>query len=238
MKFKARITTGVALAGLLGAAATVTGQAIFTFDISEDGFVNENDVSMSGTADFDSLPSFTLSVFNNSVDPSSITELYILKPMTSEGRRLDALTLDSVTPTPSGDWDGKKKSPNPLNELDTDTENILKLTGDLYFGAALDPPGSSQGISQGDSATFSFTLESLVGGESVDWSDYFEKQIPHVVVRWQSVGQNDELSSAGYGYFTPVPEPELIAPLAVAGLGGLLWGRRRIRAAKAKRAGK
>jgi MYXO-CTERM domain-containing protein len=99
---------------------------------------------------------------------------------------------------------------------------------------------SAARIDEGASATFTFTMESSV--DAVNWLNYGSIGEPTVVIRWQEVGYNDrEGSSAGYGWLDtggtvpPVPEPRLIAPLAVFGLGGLLVLRRRIRR-KAKKA--
>ncbi len=209
--------------GLLGTARLAANDPLvqpFMFDISIDGYTNLVGTSAAGEVTF-TLPSVWAEVLNNSSYDSRITEFYILKPLTSEGRRLNALTGagDFYTDPATTHW-------SVTNQLQNDTTNILKLNKNYYFGATLHPPGSSQGISSGDTLSFSFTLQGLNPGETIDWDAYLSRDFPHVVVRWQSV--NGEDSAAGYGYFTPVPEPRLIGALGVLAMGGLLVARRRL----------
>ena len=201
---------------------------IFLYDIDAvNGHVNVPTVGASGQVNFFEEAGqwkSTVSILNDSTVPATITGFYILKPFEFTATALD---------TAPSDWDlidgstagGSDEFGNLLNEyFNFDGEPGTGADAQyLYFGAAADQP--NDGITTGNSGLFTFLMEDLSG---VDWNDYLAAEVPHIFVRWQEVGLDGEGSAKGYGGFTPVPEPSLIGGLAVAGLGGLLWVRRRL----------
>jgi hypothetical protein len=217
----------------------------FEFSIPEDGYINEGYISglgATGSVTFSGNQLF-VSVTNgdsgstdfNSIN-SHLTKFFLLMPMVA-GSKVSVTSLDS---SPSG-W----TMANDLNAGGAGpVGNILGIsnTGD-YSGATAGNPNN--GIDQTDTAYFSFTLDADT--TSVDWDAYFAAgdygdsldngETPHVAIRWQSIGiTGDGGSAAGYGRFTPVPEPSQIAALSIVGLGALLMIRRRIKAKRAAKA--
>jgi hypothetical protein len=215
-----------------------SGQAVFNFDIPTDGWNNtgvplDPDVSVSGTADFSSYPTFTLSVLNDSGISTDVTQVFILKPMIrdEDGNslgRAEANSLDAILPVSDAPgWTFENKLDNNLKNVDG-----LSLNIDNYFGVDISAPPENR-IDNGELLTFSFTMESLGLGESIDWLEYEQEANPHVLVKWQEVAIYG--SAKGHGGFTPVPEPSQIAALSMAGLAGLLFVRRRIKAKRVQK---
>ena len=214
------------LAGLAG-VAQFAGAQTFGFSIpGVFGGTNVPGVAINGSVTF-SGSNTSIFVSNDSSVASSVTGIFLLNPIAA-----DALALvDPLDAT--SDWDLVNSSLNVDNILS------LSVTDSDYFGADLNPAGSPEGIAQGDNLSFSFTMGGTL--PIVNLASFGNLQTPHILVRFQSVGDDGERSAAGYGWFEdsttpPVPEPRLIAPLAVLGLGGLLYARRRIKGRNVKKA--
>lgn len=220
----------------------VSGQAVFEFDVPTNGWNNTGDpidagVSVFGKVDYSAYPSFTLTVNNDSSLSTEVTQIFVLKPMIQDDngndlRRAEALSLDAISPvSDTTGWEFKTALDNNIKNL-----NGFNLDTGNYFGVDIESPPDNR-IDSGETLTFSFTMESLGTDESIDWLQYGEETNPHTVFKWQEVENYG--SSKGYGWgdipITAVPEPSHIAGLSIAGLAGLLFIRRRI---KAKRAGK
>lgn len=248
MKTHNLLRCALSLTGIFVGLSAANAAETFSFSVPGSipgvtGFVKDySDLAASGTVTFDGT-SVTLFVQNGNAMNSSISKIYLLKPMGIDA--VDGPAANAALGV--ADW-------GVFNNLDEPTSGggktgtILKnndgpfdfnpYDADAYFGTAALASGAR--IDEGGSATFTFTMESST--DSVNWLNYGSLNAPTVVIRWQEVGYNDrEGSSAGYGWLDaggtvpPVPEPRLIAPLAVLGLGGLLMVRRRI-ARKAKKA--
>lgn len=225
MKIKIAFRILSLIAGLAG-VAQIAGAQQYSFSIpGVFGSTNLAGVSITGNVTFSGTTT-DIFVQNNSSIPSKVTGIFLLNPLAA-----DAVSLDAPAPS---DWDLINSSSNVHNILS------LGVTSTDYFGADLNPAGSSDGVDQGEFTLFTFTMGGDVTGFNP--ASYGDSETPHLLVRFQSVGQDGEDSAAGYGWFdddgtiTPVPEPALIAPLAVLGLGGLLYARRRVKNGKAKQA--
>ena len=93
----------------------------------------------------------------------------------------------------------------------------------------------------GETLKFEFTMANDITGFNFDTYGSVPN-IPQLVFRIQGIADPGNVGSdkaygwvEGGGDTPPVPEPALIAPLSVLGLGGLLFIRRRIKG-KAKKA--
>lgn len=232
MKSKQILKFSASLLLISGAAFSLNAQPIeLVFNVpGDDGFVNNFPVTASGTVTLDGAD-VTLELTNGAY-PSMITKVWLLKPLTL-GLAVDASTLD----TPGAPW----TLSNSLNEPNTggNPANILSgtigLTENDYFGAY----STSQAGALAENTTLSYSWTMNGVDELLDWSRLENPNVgPGIVIRWQTIGDDGEGSAAGYTWLytdfptTPVPEPRLIAPLAVLGLGGLLYARRRIKAKK------
>jgi hypothetical protein len=98
-------------------------------------------------------------------------------------------------------------------------------------------------LKPGEDLSFSFTFDLLPGFDPGSVWPAYEEAFPQVILRWMSVGIDDDDGSTvgwngpGTGGGDPViPEPRLIGALAVLGMGGLLYGRRRLQAKRAAQA--
>lgn len=223
--------TTTSLAALAFSTSALWGQSLptYSFSLSEESDQGVG-VDASGTVALDAENStISVDLFNGDANPSVITKFYILKPEDTDGNRLD---LDELVSEPNSEWEG-------VDELDSSTMNgRYKPEGSkkdfypLYFGAEAGP---NSGLSEHDSAEFSFAMEGA--GSDWDFESYFAESVPHFFIRWQSVGENGNYSAKGYGSFggsiTPVPEPAEIGLAGFLGLGGLLYVRRRWKNRKA-----
>ena len=200
--------------GTLAMATVSFGQASFLFDIDDtNGSTNLSGVGASGTVSFDVDAgnwSSTVDIMNDSTVTAMITGFYILKPA-----EVDATSLDSGLAGWSLDNDDFGSL---LNEYFTPGKDYTYL----YFGADTQNPGTN-GLAEGNSAIFEFSMGDLSG---VDFDEYLAiGDVQHIFVRWQGV--NGGNSAKGYDDFE-VPEPSHIAAMAMLGLGGMLFLRRRL----------
>lgn len=217
-----------AIWAIMGSGLLLSGQPVFHFLIDEtEGVRNLTGVGAAGTVDFSILDEVGLSLTNTSIDwtASFITGVYVLKPTTAGGFRPDA-TLASG-PTAWNDVGDDGNFHEVWSGMGTGLGNSDEY---LYFGSEIQNNPDLNGLAQGSTAVFSFDVDSLPEGEAIDWAGYLASEIPHVFIRWQGIQPGDE-SAKGYAYFSPVPEPSVIAPIAVLGLiGVVLWRRRLARA--------
>jgi hypothetical protein len=218
----------IIITGFLGQSALAQFDG-FTFTVG--GATDQgNSVSAKGDVLFDfTADTATVRIFNSSADPSDLVAFYILKPIAGNG------TLTPSSMSGLADWSLETSAPSFMNG-----ENGLSgLSGDLFFGAVANSLGQNgPGIDHTKIGASVFTFEFDEDLSTSDWLDYFAAdQTHHVMVRWQSVGEDGEDSAkffggASSGTITPVPEPRLIAPLAVLGILGGVMIRRRIRGRK------
>lgn len=240
MKSNNLLRCALSITGILGVFQLANAAETFAFSVPGDpgeGFVKDYaDLNASGTVTFDGT-TVTLFIENGNDMNSAISKVYLLKPM-----GIDATAVSGVT-----DWSHYNNLDDPNNG--GKPGSILKnndgpidfnpYDADAYFGAATLEADAR--IDAGVSATFTFTMASSV--DATNWLTYGVGE-PTIVIRWQEVGYGSDTggSSAGYGWLDtggtipPVPEPRLIAPLAVLGLGSLLMVRRRMTRKAAKKA--
>jgi hypothetical protein len=212
----------IVLVGLVGSGYLLQGQPTFHFTIDDlNGVSNLSGVGATGSLDFGDSSAILLNLTNTTTgwSASSITGVYILKPVTDGSYRPD-VTLDSgpLSWVDVGDdgnfhevWSGMGTGLGNRDEY-------------LYFGSEITNNPDQNGILQSSSGAFSFVMDPLPGGDAIDWASYLESGNPHVFIRWQGIEPGDE-SAKGYAYFSPVPEPSVIAPIAVLGLIGLAYWR-------------
>jgi len=226
---------GILISGILLSASVASAQ-YFEFNIPDidGGTHNNHGVSSFGTVDFESS-TIELQVTNNSLLPGRITGFWILKPVTGD--------VVDETAIPVTDW-------TAVNALDNNVRNIIKnevpVTTDLsaYFGAVESAPGDGGIWTSPPGATntlaFSFDLVNALDPtdwEAFNWDAYLNPNnanyvdTPKVIARYQTVAGVD--SSVGWGGFEetgdipPIPEPSEIAFMALLGLGGIVWMRKR-----------
>jgi hypothetical protein len=234
MKSNKLLRCALGLLGIFGGLQIANAVETFAFSVpgpipGTTGYVKDyTDLNASGSVTFDGT-TVTLFIENGNDMNSSISKIFLLKPM----------GIDAVGGPGVADWSVSNNLDDPASNGKPGT--ILKnndgpfdfdpYDADAYFGAY--STAASSRIDEGNSATFTFTMASTT--DSVNWANYGDATHPTIVIRWQEVGYgNRDGSSAGYSWLTedprvpPVPEPRLIAPLAVIGLGGLLYVRRRI----------
>lgn len=225
MIYKTKSWLTLALTGLVGSGCWLIGQPVFHFSIDDvSGVRNLSGVGASGAVDFGVADAVSINLTNTTMgwDSSSITGIYVLKPLTLNGVRPDAtLTSGPAFWEDVGDdgnfhevWSGMGIGLGNRDEY-------------LYFGSEISNNPDLNGLTQGSTASFSFAVDPLPAGDAIDWVGYLASDIPHVFIRWQGIEPGDE-SAKGYAYFSPVPEPGIIAPFAVAGLLLFVyWWRRR-----------
>lgn len=208
----------------LTALLPLTAQALsYSFEVnSEDA---SQGLVVSGSIDFFSNTGYIdVNLFNEPGTSSYVSGIYFLKPSTL----VDVPSLE-VAPA---DWNlatdfDKGVVGGPLGKLGTmSAEDAF----DNYFGAVTGPKNPS--LKSGEQAFFSWEADASFDPETQSWSIYGNSANPHVIVRWQSVGEDGEDSARGYAFIdltvTPVPEPSQIAGLSILALGGVLLLRRRI----------
>ncbi|NDV61124.1 hypothetical protein G0Q06_01530 [Puniceicoccales bacterium CK1056] len=232
MKSHNLLRCALSLTGIFVGIQVASGAETFNFSVPGSipgvtGFVKDySDVAASGTVTFDGT-TVTLFIENGNAMNSSISKVYLLKPVVG-GSNIDTTGVSGVA-----DWSAYNSLADPASNGKPGTilSSYVDWNNADYFGAAAD--SSSARIDEGNSATFTFTMASST--DAVNWLGYGDPSTPTIVIRWQEVGYNDrDGSTAGYGWLDtggtvpPVPEPRLIAPLAVLGLGGLLMARRRL----------
>lgn len=202
-----------------------------TGGLDEENTDNGVALDLTGDVTFDGT---NVSLFvKNGTDPdSTITQVYLLKP-----GGIDATTLDSthagnswalqnsLSSQGNGNGNGNGNQGGPLDSI----LSSLDLESGDYFGAAT-ATNDKGNLTADESGSFSFTMVSDLDTEFNDWIGYANSTVPQFLVRWMSVGEDDDFSGAGYANITAVPEPALIAPLGLAGIGCLLVVRRRLRA--------
>lgn len=204
----------------------VSGQ-VYNFDTASasGGSSNLVDIHASGWLDFDTPGKINLFIGNDSSGSwtdSYITGIFLLKPMTTGGTVTD-ISLDSFPAgtsfaSPAGNSENFNGTGTGADESD-------------YFSVGVDPNSPSNGIGLGDNGSFMFEIDSF--GDNIDFDSYLVADTPQIFVRFRGIEPNGE-SAKAYAYLDPgttaVPEPALIAPLGLAGIGCLLVVRRRLRA--------
>lgn len=183
------------------------------------GGTNVAGTSASGSVTF-AGSTVNLFISNTSSISSTITEVFLLNPIAPDATSLIAPDPGTTNWSLSNDAGSFNNILNNYSSSSTD-----------YFGAVLSPINTGGVLPGNPSTLFSFTL-----GGTPDMTSYLGTGVPYLLIRYQTVGEFGEDSAKAYGWFeeddfptTPVPEPRLIAPLAVLGLGGLLYVRRRIK---------
>ena len=214
---------------VMGSGLLLSGQPVFHFSIDEtEGVRNLTGVGAEGAVDFGILDEVGLSLTNTTIDwtASFITGVYVLKPTTGGGYRPDVTLSNGPTA-----WDDVGDDGN-FHEVWSGMGTGLGNKDEyLYFGSEIQNNPDLNGLAQGSTAVFSFDMDDLPEGEMIDWAGYLASEIPHVFIRWQGIQPGDE-SAKGYAYFSPVPEPSVIAPIAVLGLIGVVLWRRRLTQAR------
>ena len=230
MKFKNLVSIFAAL----GVFSTGTAFAQFTefnpdYSFVVGGYVNTipdtfGQLNAGIEVDFlfngDILSGANVKVTNYGPAESALTGFWLQRPGGGQ-----IVTLGSPTPYSGStdDWTADQSLPNSMS-------GPADLLGDPdfsnYFGASagerLDIPGDNVGY-------FSFSF--IPGAEpfSVDaWVAGGTADDPLLFVRWQEVyGSESGKGAGGPGFQPGVPEPSEVAALAVLGLGGILFVRRR-----------
>lgn len=179
----------------------------------------------------------TVDLVNEGLTPSKIVEFYMMRPYAAMGNGFGG--YDSAYRDDSDPKTWIMDNSIRLNsDQTTDYDKYLGNSGD-YFGMHSteinDPlyypptPPDTQG-----SGTFVFYFAGLRDMQysafgSEDW--YNTASGPIVMLQWQGVGTNGEndisIGIGGPNYIPHTPEPAEVALLAMVGLGGLLWTRRR-----------
>lgn len=198
----------------------------------------------------------TVDVMNSSsgdgVAESDLVAFLISKPMDG-GQSESPVGFSGFT----DGWSAFGVEGSTTNNGDDPTKNLGNLLKDYpnvhFFGGYANHAGSTDGkgtgLKEGTSNSFSFDFGNSFGGNDLHDLFYDDNGIHLTVARWQSVGEsgNDsakalfEIDFSDFPSNDPplssVPEPRLIAPLAVLGLGGWIFARRRYKAkAGAKKA--
>lgn len=229
---------GAALAGLFTLPVISSGQLIFERAFDVEGIINPGNENVTGVlsstvtvkfletndTEFDFVDTIEVTVANTSTTDSQIAEFFLLNPVLG-------LAPTSVTP---GDWTLQTELSSTLAQyggLNPNDPNIGE-----YFGASYPPP---TGILSGASEVFSFGFQAFAF-DSDAWMDSFGYEgLPNVFIRWQSVSiDGGSATNSGKGFYDgggydpgvdpSVPEPSAIAAMAVLGMGGLLYVRRRL----------
>ena len=244
MKLHKTLTNLAVILGVTSLPLVGFGQ-VFDFTLAgtaiDGGYgIDPSELSAEGSITFDLASStISFSVTNTSTVESYITGIYLLAPTTlpsGDPIQLASIVPDVITPA---NWDYVASGPDNFNNL----LNPLPQDKTDYFGAETGNPPS--GIPSPPSTTFDFAFSFAALGETVMDVDAWLNGIEgvtsgthQILVRWQRLGDEQVDGSAkswasGSGGLKTidervVPEPHLIAPLAVLGMGGLLWTRRRL----------
>lgn len=228
-------TYSLALFVLAGATSLVHAQIYnFTTTLHER---TERDLAMTGSLWFTPDGDVVAELFNVSDKPAYVTGVYFLRP--------EGLTATSLELAPNSTWEnatGLSNSHGGGLPINTQFSS--------YFGATVPmagPGGPSKGgfgsaPNPGNMETFMWSGLAGFNPALVDWDAYAASTSPHVVIRWQSVGDDQKDSAKGYAFVnfqippdvTPVPEPQTIALFGMAGLFGILFVRGKVRRMRAK----
>lgn len=221
------LSIATALCGLF-AAAPLSGQTTYTFDLSTTS--SEQGYAVSAMGSFTLTADGLLSgwVRNTSAENSVLTGFWFLDPSVN-GSTLDWSGDASV---PSG-WFAEDAMWNNLKgEL-----NGTSAKADDYFGAGVKSTKGKKGgmnmdaaLANGETATFSFQLSSTTTTVIDNWSNPNDNLFG-VALRWQSIGKKDDSAKLLGDWLDDsnvvvVPEPSAIAAIALIGLG-LICARRR-----------
>lgn len=219
----------------VGSAQVIVHQRAFSID----GIVNPGDDDLANqiSANIDikfvdndnngSIDDLLVNVENSGPAESAITAFYIYRPVS------DATEPFSLDADPEWELQQSVATSHAGDPVDIASEDRGK-----YFGAT--SADSSYRLTYPDppsSRLFQFSFDSFDMDLSAfnAWLDNADS-LPLVVVRWQAIyideGLNDESgrggSGGGRGFDPRIPEPSQVAALAVLGLGGILYTRRRL----------
>ena len=207
--------------------------------------------STSGVITSDGLIQVTVTNVQTST-PSKIVAFYLLKP-TFENQTTPITGFGTDTaPTTLETWSMMNSAGGSDDNESNVGSNVMSNTGgwlssqaemDMYFGMATKV--NENALSNPESppefpatGTFLFYFSDLKD-ESFDVAEWYgrsKEMSPLAFVRWQSIDFPQETSAKGFGWgqpgwdpsVVPVPEPSEIALLAMLGLGGLIFARRRL----------
>ncbi len=230
MKRKLLMSLAASSVAILGSSTTSFSQ-LMEYDAVFAATVNGVDVGATMALDWYESE-LVVTVTNTTADDvgSFIDQFYLMRP----AGPFDPSLTDTI---PDPEWD-----------LATSLDNQLKyffpggVDTDNYFGAewnggnsdplgriyAPDPDGTNP-------RTFHFGYGDSVVFADLDLDSWMDSDFPQLFMRWQGIGQGDwsakGISGPGFepGTDPAVPEPSHIAAMAMLGLTGFLFLRRRFR---------
>ena len=224
------------LAAALLAASVVPGfgQYVFSGTVIGQSDPDVGPLSASVTIDFTQWEDGVVEVNVENLGPttSKLTAFYMAAPLDTDTTPVNDFML-ALAPIS-----------DPLTWTVQNASQDFGSPDDAFFGAnthvntdpLVYPVPYPQDPTWGSGGEFYFYSQTLADATSIDLSPYMDIANVTVLVRWQTVGDDGEASGKGWGYgrnFEPaIPEPAHVASLAVAGLAGLLFLRRRLTAKK------
>jgi hypothetical protein len=218
----------IALIAAVALSAPLAMGQVFNFTVN--GIVNPGDEHLLGqlssefnvsVTDNGVLTTIDVKVTNTSSAPSALTAWYLQKPANTT--YLGGGALADGTPA---DWTADDELGSFLQEFGGSHD------ADLYFGAQSGTRLDSQPVNEFGEWSFVFFNDNP-GSPVFNENAYFNSGNPLVFARWQAVVINDQLNDEsgkggwGPGFDPSVPEPSEVAALAMLGLGGILFARRR-----------
>lgn len=203
--------------GIVALPSISLGQ-VFTFDIDGLADPDVGDINASGFIDFSNYNtdgSVHVEVTNNGPTASQITGFYMLRPIYAGTEPPEYATSDPLFVADPSTWTLE-------SELDSQLKNFGQWDVNQadYVGTKnVSPVENRLDVPETGSFTFYFSPN-----DPIDLDAWFSSVTPQVFIRWQAVGG----TASGKGTDFVVPEPSHIAAMAMLGLGGLLFVRRRL----------
>ncbi|MEX0331610.1 MAG: PEP-CTERM sorting domain-containing protein [Puniceicoccaceae bacterium] len=167
------------------------------------------------------LTGIDVRVTNYGPAESAITGFWLQSPA---GGTVDTLAPGSPYIGSTDEWTLDTALPNSMNGP---VDQLGDPDNSLYFGAS---SGERLDFPTPDPVGyFSFDINpDLLPFDEVAWAAQGDATNPLLFVRWQEVfGTESGKGAGGPGFEPGVPEPSEVAALAVLGLGGILFVRRR-----------
>ena len=227
MKRKLLMSLAASSLAILGSSSTSFGQ-LMEYDAVFSATVNGVDVGATMALDWYESE-LVVTVANTTADDvgSFIDQFYIMRP----AGPFDPSLTDTI---PDPEWD-------LADSLDNQLKNFYPggVDTDDYFGAEWnggnsDPLGRiyAPDPDSTNPRTFHFGYGDGVVFADLDMDSWTNSDTPQLFMRWQGIGQGG-WSAKGFGgpgfEEVVVPEPSHIAAMAMLGLTGLLFLRRRFR---------